>query len=206
MSEPSARRRLAGAAAMVSMLALVFAAAAQPGVAGASVHERRAQSHGAQLQGARSHGARPHGVLIKLEKTKKYGEILVDGGGRALYLLIGAHDKPLECKGVCPAIWPPLLTQGKPRAGKGVEAKMLGTAKRGSSFQVTYDGYPLYRYAADDGPGQVNGEGIKSFGGTWYLLARSGRPVKGALASSASSIVKGSTASRRSGSGSRSGW
>jgi hypothetical protein len=36
----------------------------------------------------------------------------------------------------------------------------------------------MYEYTGDSGSGQANGEGIKSFGGTWYVLNPSGQPVK----------------------------
>jgi predicted lipoprotein with Yx(FWY)xxD motif len=35
------------------------------------------------------------------------------------------------------------------------------------STQVTYNGWPLYRFARDTAPGQINGQGITAFGGTW---------------------------------------
>ena len=33
-------------------------------------------------------------------------------------------------------------------------------------------------FAGDSGPGQAKGQGIKSFGGTWYVVNASGNPVK----------------------------
>jgi predicted lipoprotein with Yx(FWY)xxD motif len=171
MAQLSSWRSLTALAAATSLTLAVAVAVASP-AAGASNRTHRAESHGA---------------LVRLEKSKKYGEILTDGAGRTLYVLTSGGAKSLKCTGACASIWPPLLTKGKPRAGKGVVAKRLRTVKRGSSLQVVYDGHPLYFYAADSGPGQENGEGIKSFGGTWYVLSGKGLPVKGALASSTSS-------------------
>ncbi len=42
----------------------------------------------------------------------------------------------------------------------------------------TYNGYLLYEYTGDSAPGQTNGQGLQSFGGTWYVLNASGQPVK----------------------------
>jgi hypothetical protein len=42
----------------------------------------------------------------------------------------------------------------------------------------TYNGYLVYEYVGDSGRGEANGQGIKSFGGTWYVLDASGNPVK----------------------------
>jgi predicted lipoprotein with Yx(FWY)xxD motif len=43
---------------------------------------------------------------------------------------------------------------------------------------VTYYGHPLYYYGGDSKPGQASGEGIHSFGGSWYLVNANGRAVK----------------------------
>jgi hypothetical protein len=43
---------------------------------------------------------------------------------------------------------------------------------------VTYGGHPLYLYSGDSHAGQVNGQGITSFGGAWWLLSSSGHAVK----------------------------
>ena len=42
---------------------------------------------------------------------------------------------------------------------------------------VLLAGWLIYEYAGDSASGQANGEGIKSFGGTWYALNASGDPV-----------------------------
>jgi predicted lipoprotein with Yx(FWY)xxD motif len=45
------------------------------------------------------------------------------------------------------------------------------------SNQVTYNGWPLYRYAKDVGPESVTGQGVKDFGGKWYLVSPSGQEI-----------------------------
>jgi predicted lipoprotein with Yx(FWY)xxD motif len=63
-------------------------------------------------------------------------------------------------------------------AGSGNQASLLGTVKNAAGdLYGTYHGWPLYTYSGDSGPGQTNGEGITSFGGTWYVLSTSGSPV-----------------------------
>lgn len=170
MTQPSFHRHLVVAAA-ASSLAL-GATVIAPTVAGASTH---------------GHHAKSRGVEVRLDKSKKYGSVLANGAGRTLYFLSGRGTKSLACKPGCASIWPPLLTAGKPRAAKGVDAKMLGTVKRGSSLQVTYHGHPLYLFTGDTASGQVNGEEIHNFGGTWYLLGPKGVPVHAALASARTS-------------------
>jgi predicted lipoprotein with Yx(FWY)xxD motif len=115
-------------------------------------------------------------ATVSVRKTK-LGTILVDRQGRSLYLFLkDKHDKS-ACAGSCAKFWPPLLTNGKPRAGKGVQSKLLGTTVRKSGSQVTYDGHPLYLYAGDKKAGQTSGQGSTTFGALWYVLAPSGHEI-----------------------------
>lgn len=114
---------------------------------------------------------------MRLERSADFGEILTDRSGMTLYLLTGESRGHLECTKGCLGIWPPLLASGRPSAGTGVRAGLLGTIARGRTRQITYGGHPLYLYIGDTSRGQVNGEGIKSFGGVWYAVASSGRAV-----------------------------
>jgi hypothetical protein len=62
-------------------------------------------------------------------------------------------------------------------AGSGIKASLLGTKKLSGETYPTYNGWLMYEYSGDSGPGQAKGQGIKSFGGTWYVLNASGNPV-----------------------------
>ena len=74
--------------------------------------------------------------------------------------------------------WPPLLSHGKPTAGSGVKASLLGTTRRSSgSRQVTYNKHPLYTYSLDKKAGQTKGEGILAFGAKWYVVSAKGSAV-----------------------------
>ena len=42
---------------------------------------------------------------------------------------------------------------------------------------MTYKGHPLYYYVKDRDAGDSYGQGIKSFGSDWYVLAPSGSKV-----------------------------
>lgn len=103
------------------------------------------------------------------------------GGHRSLYLLTADPQKATSCTGPCAAIWPPLITTGRPAAGPGILEEGLGTLRRpDGTFQVTYFGVPLYRFAFDSAPGApsglTNGEYFidpLAFG-VWYLMGPSG--------------------------------
>jgi predicted lipoprotein with Yx(FWY)xxD motif len=76
-----------------------------------------------------------------------------------------------------PRAWPPVLTNGKPRPGNGVKAKLLGTTKRSNGkLSVTYAGQPLYYYV-DDTPGNILCHDVVEFGGLWLILSPGGAPV-----------------------------
>src|SRR5205807_5535968 len=78
----------------------------------------------------------------------------------------------------CATAWPPLLANGTPTGGTGVTASKLGTITRsGGSRQVTYNGHPVYLYAGDKKPGDVNGQGVTAFGAARYAVSPTGRQI-----------------------------
>jgi predicted lipoprotein with Yx(FWY)xxD motif len=106
------------------------------------------------------------------------GKALVDGQGRTLYLFEADKGTASACSGACASIWPPVTTAAKATAGSGLSAAKLGTTKRSDgTLQVTYNGHPLYRYAADRKAGDVNGQGLDQFGAKWYVLNASGAKI-----------------------------
>jgi predicted lipoprotein with Yx(FWY)xxD motif len=107
------------------------------------------------------------------------GTFLVDSQGRALYLWEADKGKMSACDGACAQAWPPLTTDGTPKAGNGVKASLLGTTKRSDgTTEVTYNGHPLYYFAGDSGAGQTNGQGNDGFGADWWVVAPSGKAIE----------------------------
>jgi predicted lipoprotein with Yx(FWY)xxD motif len=120
-------------------------------------------------------GSKP-GVEITTADSQ-FGDALFDGDRRAIYYFDKEQTEASECYGDCAVAWPPVLTEGEPQAGGGVDAKLLGTNERDDgSTQVTYAGRPLYYYV-DDPPGQILCHGVVEFGGTWLAVQPSGDPV-----------------------------
>lgn len=107
----------------------------------------------------------------------EFGKVVADGRGEAFYLFDKEQGKRSQCYGACARAWPPVLTKGKPRAGKGVKAGLLGTTKRkNGKLQVTYKGQPLYYYV-DDEPGLILCQSVDEFGGLWLVVKPNGNPV-----------------------------
>jgi predicted lipoprotein with Yx(FWY)xxD motif len=114
---------------------------------------------------------------VLIGKTR-LGHILVDSKGITLYDFPPDKGTTSVCYGGCAALWPPLLTRGKPIAGRGVRASLLGTTKRrGGKLEVTYNGHPLYYWVGDHAPGQTTGQGLNQFGGPWWVLSPAGTEI-----------------------------
>jgi predicted lipoprotein with Yx(FWY)xxD motif len=108
------------------------------------------------------------------------GTMLVDAQGRTLYLWKADMGSASTCSGACAQDWPPVTTSGAAHAGQGARAALLGTTKRlDGTTQVTYAGHPLYRFAGDSAPGQVNGQGSTAFGAAWLVVAPGGAAITG---------------------------
>jgi predicted lipoprotein with Yx(FWY)xxD motif len=111
--------------------------------------------------------------------SSSLGKIIVDGRGRTLYLFEKDTRGHSACSGACATYWPPLITQGKPIAGRGVKSSLLGTIRRANGArQVAYAGHPLYRYVLDTKPGQTRGEGSQLFGAGWDALSPAGKKIE----------------------------
>ena len=124
-------------------------------------------------------------ATVGVAKTS-LGSILVNSGGRTLYLFKADTAMNSACSGACATAWPPLLATGKPTAGAGLTASELGTiARSGAGRQVTYNGHPLYLFIKDKKPGDVKGQGVTAFGAAWFALTSSGNQASTPVPSSA---------------------
>ena len=108
-------------------------------------------------------------------RTTPLGQILVDGSGRTLYLFEADRSNMSSCYGDCASVWPPLIAQGTPVAGEGINQSLLATTTRkDGSLEITYNGHPLYYFVSDKKAGDITGQAISSFGAAWYVLSAAG--------------------------------
>lgn len=141
---------------------------------GIATAESGSSSHSGTNASAASSPAAPTGA-VAVGTTRNLGQFLVDSQGRTLYVFQKDTGTASTCYSACAAIWPPLTASAAPHAGPGVVANQLGrTLRTDGATEVTYDGHPLYYYAADTGPGQTQGQGLNQFGGSWHVIAPSG--------------------------------
>ncbi len=112
---------------------------------------------------------------ISLRPTK-LGRIVVDAGGRTLYLFRSDTKGRSTCYGGCARVWPAALVSGTPLAGAGLIARKLTTAaRRGTRLrQLVYNNHPLYRVDADTKPGDTEGQGVFN---SWFAVGADGRQV-----------------------------
>jgi predicted lipoprotein with Yx(FWY)xxD motif len=124
------------------------------------------------LAGGASTGAK---VAVR---TSSLGRIIVDSKGITLYDFAKDKGTTSACYGACAALWPPLISKGRPIAGQGVHASLLGTTKRkDGKLEVTYGGHPLYYFVSDRKPGQTTGQGLNQFGAPWWVLSPAGKEI-----------------------------
>jgi len=166
-----------GAAAAFLTLALGAAACGDDGSSTAAT-TATATTATAEPEPEQASTAKRRGKAIKVADSR-YGRMLFDGKGRAIYLFTREKGTRSRCYGQCAVAWPPVFTKGAPRARAGVDRKLLGTTRRRDGRrQVTYNGHPLYYYITDTRPGQITCQDITEFGGTWLVVAPSGNAIR----------------------------
>jgi predicted lipoprotein with Yx(FWY)xxD motif len=117
-------------------------------------------------------------ATVGLASVGSLGRILIDTQGRTLYMFAKDTGTKSACSGACATAWPPLRDSGKPTAGTGLNASLLGTTPRSDGNpQVTYNGHPLYTFVMDQKPGDAKGQGVTAFGASWFTLNSAGSQV-----------------------------
>lgn len=97
----------------------------------------------------------------------KVGTVLVDAKGLTLYRNTQEAGGKIACVATCAKAWPPLLRAGTAplTLAKGLSGKLATVKRPDGRVQVTYNGLPLYRYAADLKKGVARGQGL---GKIWF--------------------------------------
>ncbi len=101
------------------------------------------------------------------------GAILVGEDGKTLYIFKKDSGGKSACNGDCATKWPPFVLEEDETvtAGDGVTGALATIARDDGSMQVTYDGAPLYYFAADSAAGDVKGQGLND---VWFVATPAG--------------------------------
>ncbi len=104
------------------------------------------------------------------------GYILTDARGVTVYFWQGdtAGAETSNCYDACAGAWPPFLVDEL----ETMEMEMMGMMPMGfgaivrndMTYQLTYNGWPLYYFVRDTAPGDANGEGSMGFGARWSVV------------------------------------
>lgn len=178
-----------------ALLATMVVAGVAAAACGSSGSTRAASAGGGSattaMSGSSAGAPAPAGGL-HTASVPGVGTVLVDGSGRTVYLFEpDARSKP-TCSGACAVAWPPVAGPVSP--GAGVQSSLVGKVSGPNGEQATYNGWPLYTFVHDTGPGQAHGQGLHAFGGYWYVLNASGSAVSagGSTPAPSSSTPSGS--------------
>jgi predicted lipoprotein with Yx(FWY)xxD motif len=111
----------------------------------------------------------PQATTLQIANNPTLGKILVNSAGYTLYVFKNDSPGQSTCSGSCATLWPPLTIpkDAHPTAATGIKG-LLGVIQRSDgSYQVTYNGAPLYTFSGDAKPGDTTGQGFKNL---WYVV------------------------------------
>jgi predicted lipoprotein with Yx(FWY)xxD motif len=113
--------------------------------------------------------------------TTSLGPVLVDHSGLTVYLLTADTPGHSSCSAMCLQYWPLVpAPAGSAPSVAGISAALSFAKATSGASMLTAGGWPLYTFVKDKAPGDVTGQGVKTFGGTWYAVSPSGAAVMAA--------------------------
>jgi len=104
------------------------------------------------------------------------GTVVVDGKGMTAYYFLKdtKGSGTSACSGECAAAWPAITTENATPTVSGVTGEVGTITGTDGKLQITIDGRPIYTFAQDTAPGDVNGQGLNS---VWYVIAPDGTEI-----------------------------
>jgi len=115
-------------------------------------------------------GAQDSGATVQMGGSDELGPFLVGPNGMTLYLFTNDTPGVSNCSGDCLAKWPALTVQEgeQPTLAAGIPGR-LSVIQRAddSTYQVLYNGMPLYYWVNDAQPGDATGQNV---GEVWFVV------------------------------------
>ncbi len=103
------------------------------------------------------------------------GEVMVGSDGRTLYGFTNDTEAKSTCYGGCAEAWPPVIVGADWAIGPGLDLGIFATTERDDGqLQLVAGKWPLYFYAGDAVPGDINGQGS---GDVWFAVNTDGSLV-----------------------------
>jgi predicted lipoprotein with Yx(FWY)xxD motif len=125
--------------------------------------------------GAPATTAAPAGAATVSAAETDLGTILVDAEGFTLYAFLADTAGEPTCSGGCAEAWPAALVEGEPNYGDLDPSVFSLVPALDGGQQLKAGDWPLYRFAGDQAPGDVNGQGS---GDVWYVVAPDGTVIE----------------------------
>jgi predicted lipoprotein with Yx(FWY)xxD motif len=107
-------------------------------------------------------------TFLAIAQAPAVGSFLTDAEGNTLYLFT-PDTTPGEstCYDDCAEAWPPLVPAEGMSLPAGVPGELTTIERTDGTQQVAYNDIPLYYFARDEKPGDINGQGV---GGRWFIV------------------------------------
>ena len=191
ISSSRARRRASAAIATIGVLAVGVATAgasnaafnpaygpeptdpAEPAAVAAATETTAAATEGTAAAAEGTAAAMDPNALVHFVESP-LGTILVDQEGFTLYAFLNDTDGESSCTGDCLANWPAVVVEGDLNVGSLDPAKFSTVENAEAGTMLKMGDWPLYRFAGDAAPGDVNGQGV---GEVWYVVGPLGIPA-----------------------------
>jgi predicted lipoprotein with Yx(FWY)xxD motif len=105
-------------------------------------------------------------VMLYVAGNTDLGNFLVGPQGMTLYLFT---PDDANCVDACLENWPPLTTENVDdvTVSRSLAGEIDTFEREDGTLQVTYNGTPLYYFAADEAIGDSNGQGVND---VWYVI------------------------------------
>ncbi len=107
-------------------------------------------------------GALSADELSPLKTREVQLKILTDANEMTAYVFDKDTEGVSNCNDGCARIWPPI-----PAPDGEVKAPLSVVIRKDKSHQLAYKKRPIYLYASDERPGDINGDGLS---GIWHVV------------------------------------
>jgi predicted lipoprotein with Yx(FWY)xxD motif len=110
------------------------------------------------------------GPTVGMAMSEALGPHLVGPNGMTLYSFSPDPLNASVCEGRCAEAWPPLLAESAEAAltlGEGIPGSLSTFERPDGTFQVAYNGIPLYYWFRDENVGDATGHYV---GRVWWIV------------------------------------